>query len=531
MDLDAWGANVGEEARKNFGVWLRDGFYEKYLSGEKVLDIGFQGYIDEVRPITPTAIGVGLDYPGYDGKTLPFADGSQDTVFVSHCLEHIDDYRTVIADWFRVLKVGGHLVIAVPHQYLYERRLMLPSQFNIDHRRLYTPASLLREVEEAIDPLNYRVRLLIDNDRDFDYSIEPEDHACGCYEILLVIEKIARPVYADRVTAPPRIRDVSLGSFVPLPRPADRSPIMAVSANQAPRTVIAFKMDHLGDFILAQPALANLRRAFPDAHLTLVCGEWNAGAAREMGIFDEVIGFSLFERNAALNEVTPLSDRLRALEDLLKGREFDLAIDLRVDEDTRIVLKHVKARTRVGIGRERDFPFLDIALPFISPTLGGRARESFVDASYFQARFGEHKGHAIFVPGATYASDTTLVWGPYRRLHPSRYFVRLLITDEQGDVPPLNYDIVCEGGNRRLDAGSCQDIASTGQWLDVDERIDDLEVRIWGRGELVRSFIFRGCTLSKAGQMDGPHQSEIMAMLVALVEQRTRFSPTEEQLG
>ena len=35
MDLSEWGANVGEEARKNFNVWLQNGFYEpRYLPFE-----------------------------------------------------------------------------------------------------------------------------------------------------------------------------------------------------------------------------------------------------------------------------------------------------------------------------------------------------------------------------------------------------------------------------------------------------------------------------------------------------------------
>jgi predicted SAM-dependent methyltransferase len=71
----------------------------------------------------------------YSGKRLPFGSASQDALFVSHTLEHIDDYRGSIADWFRVLRVGGFLIIAAPHQFLYERSLSLPSRFNADHRR------------------------------------------------------------------------------------------------------------------------------------------------------------------------------------------------------------------------------------------------------------------------------------------------------------------------------------------------------------------------------------------------------------
>jgi predicted SAM-dependent methyltransferase len=53
---------------------------------------------------------------------LPFPDASQDTVFASHVLEHIEDWAASLVDWYRVLKIGGYMVIAVPHRDLYERK-------------------------------------------------------------------------------------------------------------------------------------------------------------------------------------------------------------------------------------------------------------------------------------------------------------------------------------------------------------------------------------------------------------------------
>lgn len=531
MDDSNWGNFVGEEARKNYSEWQRNGFYDKYLSGTNVLDIGYAGYLDNVRPITPHAIGIGLDYPGYDGRTLPFDDGSQDAVFASHCLEHIEDYRGSLADWFRVLKVGGFLIVAVPHQYLYERNLRLPSRFNLDHRRLYTPASLLREIEEALNPLSYRVRLLEDNDRGFDYSIEPKEHATGCYEILLVVEKIAEPFWAADMMDEPVIRNLPPGAFVPLPRPADHSPVYAISSTGTPQSVIAFKMDHLGDFILATPALKALRDAFPEARLTLVCGEWNEARARELGVFDEIIGFSIFARNASLNGLYPFDAKMEELKKLLGQRRFDLAIDLRVDEDTRAVLKYVNADVRAGLGYPRDFKFLDIALPMQSSTTAGRAGIYNVDASFFTAKYGANHGFAIDLPAGSYPAGTTLIWGPYRSLTAGNYLIRVLMEDDAGETPPLDYDIVCDGGNRRIASGHCDAIASSGVWVELREPIKDLEVRIWGRDQASRPVSFRGCQIRKEGSMDGAHQSEAMAMLVALVGQRMRFRPTEGQVA
>ena len=187
---------VGAESRKTYAVKIASGFFDRYLSGKAILDIGYRGGLDGVVPIVPQAIGVDLDYRGYDGKKLPFPDESQDAVYSSHCLEHIKDYRSAIREWFRVVKTGGYLVLIVPHQHLFERKRDLPSRNNPDHKRFYTPASLLREVEEALpEPNSHRIRHLMDNDMGFDYSVTPLQAGVGCFEIELVLQKIEKPLW------------------------------------------------------------------------------------------------------------------------------------------------------------------------------------------------------------------------------------------------------------------------------------------------------------------------------------------------
>jgi SAM-dependent methyltransferase len=191
---------LGPEAAKSDQRRVRSGFYDKYLSGDAILDIGFRGGKPNAQPITDKAIGVELDYPGYDGKRLPFEDNTQDAVFVSHCLEHIVDYKSLLRDWYRVLKIGGYLIISVPHQYIYERKAALPSRFNPDHKRFYTPASLLREIEESLPLDAYRLRSLADIDDGFNYKAPADRFPIGNYEIELVIEKIARPLWGPQAT-------------------------------------------------------------------------------------------------------------------------------------------------------------------------------------------------------------------------------------------------------------------------------------------------------------------------------------------
>lgn len=185
---------VGTESQRTHQDKIDSGFYAKYMSG-KGLDIGYAGYTSGAQPILPGAIGVDLNYPGYDGKTLPFGNETQDYIYSSHCLEHIRPIDYTILEWFRVLKTSGYMILVLPHQYLYEKKQALPSKWNEDHKEFYTPGKLLSWIEDILEPNHYRVRLLEDGDKGFDYSIGPDRHSDGQYEITLAIQKITPPTW------------------------------------------------------------------------------------------------------------------------------------------------------------------------------------------------------------------------------------------------------------------------------------------------------------------------------------------------
>jgi SAM-dependent methyltransferase len=187
---------VGAETSKTYRDKIQSGFWQCFIGGPDVLEIGFRGHTPGHLPLTEGATGVDLDFPGYDGRVLPFKDNLFDAVYSSHVLEHINDWMQSIREWHRVTKLNGHIITVVPHAYLYERTVHIPpSQWNGDHKRAYTPGSLMDEFEKSLRPNTYRVRHLIDNDHNYAYGLPVHRHPEGCYEIELVIQKVNGPAW------------------------------------------------------------------------------------------------------------------------------------------------------------------------------------------------------------------------------------------------------------------------------------------------------------------------------------------------
>ncbi len=181
-------------ARKSYEARRASGFFEKYMGGEVVVDLVWERpKTAEFRAVLPHAIAVHLGPSGQACLSLPFERETADTLFSNNCLEHVAPYREAIREWWRVVKIGGYVICVVPSQQLYEKKRSPPSQFNRDHKRFYSPKSLIGEFEESLEENSFRVRHLEENDLGYDYSIGPETHAKGCYEIVLVVQKIKTP--------------------------------------------------------------------------------------------------------------------------------------------------------------------------------------------------------------------------------------------------------------------------------------------------------------------------------------------------
>lgn len=470
--------------------------------------------IDAYRdgPLGPYLAAKRLRDLSHAPDALP-AEGSQQAVFAPWLLQDVADYRYALQRWFACLETGGFLVVTVPHAFLHDRRAQLPAPWRPRQRRLYTPASLLAEVEEALTPNHYRIRWLGDEDAGYDYALGRDARPVGRQDLALVIERIAPPAWTLAADPPPS---------APAPGPLFE-PVRTRIERNLPgpvATILLLKLDHLGDFIMSLPAIRALRAHFPAAHVTLVVGSWNEALALESGLADRVMPFDAFSRNPAEEGHLDMAARAEAFAALVSG-PFDLAIDLRTFSDTRPLLAGVDATHRAGIGNAAFFPFLDIALP-IDPDVEalGRAMSIEIGASDFMMRgFCERDIGDIVCRGEAAAGfSDALVWGPYRELGPGDYVFRPSIDlNFAQSAAVLIYDLVADGepvAARRVGP----------EPIEIAFRVDRrsrFEFRLWAHGgDPVPDFRFRGGRLSKRGVATALHQSEYERLLVDLVAMR-----------
>lgn len=150
------------------------------------------------------------------------------------------------------------------------------------------------------------------------------------------------------VNNPPEAKDIRIyRSYFDLP------------SGRPPRILI-LKLDHIGDMLLGMRAFHEIRNAWPDAGITLVCSPTNAPLAAKLGLADEIVSCRFFEDRSHMprqpNDV--LAERFRDLQ----LPAFDIAIDLRFGEETRFLLDHVEARFACGFFTKRVTRKLDISV-------------------------------------------------------------------------------------------------------------------------------------------------------------------------
>ena len=135
------------------------------------------------------------DVPDGDAQYMEgVPDDHYDFVHSSHCLEHMENATIALANWVRICRPGGHLVIMVPDEDLYEQGIF-PSTFNSDHKWTFTinksnddihwKESWCRQSLNIVDLLSpvaatiLKIELL---DEHFDYNGPRRDQTLGASE-------------------------------------------------------------------------------------------------------------------------------------------------------------------------------------------------------------------------------------------------------------------------------------------------------------------------------------------------------------
>lgn len=186
------------ETRKAHRRRKLEGFYDAFC-GCQGIDIGV-GRID-------TADGEdALPVPGIhtwdkDNGDATFmhgvADETYDFVYASHILEHIANATLALKNWWRILKPGGFLILYVPHRDLYEKRTVLPSRWNPDHKFFLLPEFDDLPFTLGLEPLvegalaGFGAQTVYLKTCDEGHTItDPELHSNGEYSIEMVVRKM-----------------------------------------------------------------------------------------------------------------------------------------------------------------------------------------------------------------------------------------------------------------------------------------------------------------------------------------------------
>jgi ADP-heptose:LPS heptosyltransferase len=402
--------------------WL-DGPLLAFLTKGSVLDIKAPGDPDGAPVVNGATVkrlaAGGADEPAADAEA-PAGIQRYDAIFSRDALALAADPAATLATWFGALRAGGHLVIVLPEAADEPDAPALGqggSPLNPTSRAQPGAAPAGAAQAQALTaPPPYRLRPLsvtadmlmgfVDTGlagaafRLVHFSASPARRPAGVEpavstELRLVLRRLPPPALPapDPAETPsgsdvaPSAADVSIPfmrvQHNPLKTPGMRLEAGLLVRDFAPaagavQRILVLKLDHYGDFVIALPALRELRQAFPEAYIRIVCGRWNVAPARASGLADDVRSFEYFPERAAEWTGAPASPGWAGFAEAVSGY-FDLAIDLRVDEDTRALLGRVDAGLRCGIGSQARFPMLDIVLPdasrepmnLLAPAQGG----------------------------------------------------------------------------------------------------------------------------------------------------------------
>ena len=145
------------------------------------------------------------------------------------------------------------------------------------------------------------------------------------------------------------------------------------------RRILIVKLDHIGDCVIAFPAIRRLKRHFPAARLYVLTSRASKSVWALEPAVDELIEFEFFHARSSAGVVERTEDDWRELRERLGPHRFDLAIDLRKHWETRPVLQSTGARYLAGFDMKGKFPWLDVAIEWSEDSALLRKRQHATD--------------------------------------------------------------------------------------------------------------------------------------------------------
>lgn len=179
------------ETAKSFDRRVREGWFDRYVR-PAVIDIGCGE-----DPLIPEATKYDILWGSQDAvfcREIP--DQAFATVYASHVLEHLWHPTVALQSWNRILEPGGRIIVCVPHRHLYEKRQLLPSRWNEDHKTFWLPHrvdppatfSLFDTFREALPDFEVELFRVLDDL----YRSNGDEHSSGEYSIEIIGRKPAR---------------------------------------------------------------------------------------------------------------------------------------------------------------------------------------------------------------------------------------------------------------------------------------------------------------------------------------------------
>jgi ADP-heptose:LPS heptosyltransferase/GT2 family glycosyltransferase len=175
------------------------------------------------------------------------------------------------------------------------------------------------------------------------------------------------------------------------------------------RRILVVKLDHIGDCIIAFPAVRRLKQHFPNARIAVLTARASQPVWAYEPSIEQTIEFEFFHPRSADGEVELTDEDWQELRRRLSAERFDLAVDLRKHPETRPVLQHTGARWLVGFDFRNQFPWLDVALEWTGDQLYARKRQYA----------GDDLVNLVDAIAASCAADRAVIAAPPARTKPA----------------------------------------------------------------------------------------------------------------